>query len=110
MATLSPRWVSGFCWLALFFVLASLASPCLEPFLAPLAPSLDFALSFRRHRNLFVRIMDVRANGGGSLQPQALLLEDLNRRTTSDLKRRRARAQTARADAPHRRPSSKEPI
>jgi hypothetical protein len=44
-------------------VLASLASPCLEPFLAPLAPSLDFALSFRRHRNLFVRIMDVRANG-----------------------------------------------
>jgi hypothetical protein len=60
-------------------VLASLASPCLEPFLAPLAPSLDFALSFRRHCNLFVRIMDVRANGARrSLQPQVALLEDLS--------------------------------
>jgi hypothetical protein len=39
-------------WLPLFLVLAGLASPRLEPFLAPLAPPLDFALSFRRHRHL----------------------------------------------------------
>jgi hypothetical protein len=36
-------------------VLARLASPRLEPFLAPLAPPLDFALSFRRHRHLLLQ-------------------------------------------------------
>jgi hypothetical protein len=43
--------------LTLFLALAGLASLCLETFLAPLAPPFDFALSFRRHRNLFVRLI-----------------------------------------------------
>jgi len=44
--------------LPFFLVLAGFASSRLEPFLAPLAPPLDFALSFRRHRHLLLEDPD----------------------------------------------------
>jgi hypothetical protein len=47
--------------LALFLVSARLAHPGLEPLLAPFAPPLDFALSFRGHRYLFVRFIWISA-------------------------------------------------
>ena len=79
--------------LALFLVPAGLAGPRLEPFLAPLAPPLDFALSFCRHRHLLLE------------DPEQFCLKSRNCRTTSDLKRRRAQAQTA-DTMPHRRKES----
>jgi hypothetical protein len=55
MVQVRPEMAIRVRWLPLFLVLAGLASPRLEPFLAPLAPPLDFALSFRRHRHLSIQ-------------------------------------------------------
>jgi hypothetical protein len=52
-------------------VLAGLAGPRLEPFFAPFAPPLDLALSFRRHRYLFVVLMSARGRAAAFLKTQA---------------------------------------
>jgi hypothetical protein len=59
------RWAASGHSLTFFLVLAGFTSSCLEPLLTPLAPPLDFALSFRRHRYLFFDLIDARASARG---------------------------------------------
>src|ERR1700733_10873582 len=92
--------------LALFLALSRLASPRLQHLLAALTPPFDFAPSFRRHlpplgpRFISSCILD---SFGAAIGPSGILessgrLNPRERRTTSNLNWRRARAQMAEAD------------